>query len=135
MALKTIARYLWYWSPPVILMTTIFYLSSQPRFSVAEDEGLNFLVFKTLHMVEYAILYFSLFRAFHLSRFKKLDDSHVLWIPAIIAILYGASDEFHQTLVPTRSGTIRDVLIDTAGILIAVMYTKRYRGFIRKYLF
>jgi len=36
------------------------------------------------------------------------------------SVLYAAFDEFHQTLVPGRSGEFRDVCIDAAGVLIGV---------------
>ena len=33
----------------------------------------------------------------------------------LIVFLYGASDEFHQSFVPTRTARVSDVFIDTAG--------------------
>lgn len=36
-----------------------------------------------------------------------------------LSFVYAASDEWHQTFVPKRGGTPRDVLIDLCGILIA----------------
>lgn len=40
---------------------------------------------------------------------------------AVLCILLAASDELHQKMVPGRSGELRDVLVDTAGILIALL--------------
>ena len=37
-----------------------------------------------------------------------------------LAGLYAASDEFHQLFVEGRAGSVRDVMIDTAGALIGV---------------
>ena len=37
--------------------------------------------------------------------------------PATLSFLYAVSDEFHQSFVPGRSASIRDVLIDTIGII------------------
>ena len=34
---------------------------------------------------------------------------------AVFSLLYAASDEFHQTFVPGRSGALADVIIDFAG--------------------
>ena len=34
---------------------------------------------------------------------------------AVFSLLYAASDEFHQTFVPGRSGALSDVMIDFAG--------------------
>ena len=38
----------------------------------------------------------------------------------LIVFLYAATDELHQLFVPTREGTIRDVLIDTTGAAIGL---------------
>ena len=37
------------------------------------------------------------------------------------AVLYGVSDEWHQSFVPGRSPDARDVLADAAGALVAVL--------------
>ncbi len=39
----------------------------------------------------------------------------------LICLIYGATDEFHQTFVDGRSGEVRDVLVDTLGALIAIV--------------
>ncbi|QQG44539.1 MAG: VanZ family protein [Candidatus Roizmanbacteria bacterium] len=109
-----------YWIPVFIWMIVIFYFSSRARISLSEEETINFLIFKTLHIIEYAILYFLLFRAFFLSA-NKHSSSKIYWYPFFIALIYAASDEFHQLLVPTRDGALRDVFIDALGI--AFMYT------------
>jgi VanZ family protein len=33
----------------------------------------------------------------------------------LIVALYAASDEFHQSFVPTRTALVSDVFVDTAG--------------------
>ncbi len=38
-----------------------------------------------------------------------------------VTLLFSASDEFHQTFVPGRSGEIRDVLIDAAGAALGIL--------------
>ena len=40
----------------------------------------------------------------------------------LIVILYASTDEFHQLFVPGREGTFRDVLIDTSGAIIAIIF-------------
>ena len=42
-------------------------------------------------------------------------------LAAGVAVCYAISDECHQLFVPGRSGEMRDVLIDTAGIVIGVL--------------
>lgn len=98
-------------APPLALMGLIFFLSAQPNL----DSGLgwaDFVLRKCAHMTEYGALWWLWSRA--------------LWFrhPALaagIAIAYAATDELHQSFVPTRDGTPRDVLIDAAGVAIAVL--------------
>lgn len=102
------------WGPVGIWMILIFTGSAQHRFVVSENYDLNFAFFKTLHLIEYGILYFLIFRAMKLSYPKKKLLLWSLWA-FIILIAYASTDEFHQLFVPTREGAIRDVIIDTVG--------------------
>lgn len=107
-----------YWLPPLAWMAIIFYLSSQPRFTATGEPLEDFLIFKILHMCEYGLLAGLLFNALY-----NTFTHHVMSairLAGIISITYAASDELHQMYVPTRSGTVRDVLIDTVGILIVL---------------
>ncbi len=111
-----------YWLPPILWMSLIFTLSSRQRISVSDITSVNFIFFKSLHIVEYAILFFLLFRALY--RTTRLPLQQIFYVAISIAILYGVSDELHQTLVPTREGSPRDIVIDSIGILLCFMYTK-----------
>ena len=111
-----------YWLPPILWMILIFLLSSRQRVIVSDITSINFLIFKTLHVIEYASLFFLLFRAFYKGSSERLKKAYYYAI--IIAILYSVSDELHQTFVPTREGSPRDMVIDTIGILLCFMYTK-----------
>ena len=75
---------------------------------------LIFLVRKTAHFTEYAILG-ALFYL-NLIQFPKLN-SHIkkLLLPILFSFLYACTDELHQIFVPGRSAQFRDVLIDTLG--------------------
>lgn len=99
------------WLAPLIWMALIFYGSSRQRISVADQFWLNFLFFKTLHIIEYGVLFFLWNLALYKNKNSKL-------LAAIISILYGISDELHQRFVPTREGRVRDVFIDALGVLI-----------------
>ena len=111
-------------------MFLIFILSSRQSISVADRYIINFLLFKLLHIIEYAILYLLVFRAFNNKKGKKI---HYL-MPFIISFSYAAIDEIHQSFVPTREGKIRDVLIDTIGIVLMYSYIKNHLNVVRKYL-
>ena len=127
-------RFFKYWLPPLLWMLSIFFLSSQPRVTITGTFSIDFTIFKGLHMIEYAILYFLLFRAFYSLKNKNMNQQKKYIYSLIIAILYAASDEFHQTYVFTREGTVPDILIDTAGIVLLYMYIKYNLNSIKKFL-
>ena len=129
-----IVRVISYWLPPIVWMALIFYFSSRFRVSATGKFLFDFIIFKTLHLVEYAILYFLLFRAFYSINNQQLTINNKFLFPVLLSILYAVSDEFHQTLVPTREGKIRDVFIDSLGILLMYIYIVNNIKRIRKFL-
>ncbi len=75
---------------------------------------INRFVRKTAHFLEYATLSALITGAVYAEDKKK---SRVFLTSVCIAALYAASDEFHQTFVPERSGQPIDVMLDSAGAL------------------
>lgn len=105
--------------PLVVWMLLIFYFSSQPRIPITTNYVVSFAIFKTLHLVEYAMLFFLWVR------FLLLMGIHKAFIIAFIAtVLYAGSDELHQMFIPTREGMFRDVLVDTIGAGLMYMGLK-----------
>jgi VanZ family protein len=100
---KNLIRFL----PSVLWMAVIFYFSSRSTTGIINGQVQSLLFFKSLHLIEYAILGIFLYLAF-----KKYQYS------VLIAYLYSLSDEFHQRFVPGREGKISDTFIDLVGILI-----------------
>jgi VanZ family protein len=101
--------------PPLALMGLIFFFSGQP------DLGTGLGVWDTIlrkaaHMTEYGVLWWLWDRAL---RFRHPAAA------VAIALAYAATDEFHQTFVEGRHGTPVDVLIDAAGVTIAILLTRR----------
>lgn len=113
---RSIARSL----APLALMAVIFTLSAQPDL----DSGLGALdlvLRKLAHMAEYAAL--TLLWAWAL----RPSVRHCVAVAALIALVYAASDEFHQSFVPGRTGSPIDVVIDAAGIIVAAMLLRYHR--------
>ena len=71
-------------------------------------------VFKSLHVVEYAVLFTLTARALWRQNAKG-DKAVVLRHAFIVTILYAMTDELHQQFVPSRQGQPRDVIIDGIG--------------------
>jgi len=115
-------KLMFYWLPPILWMTLIFLMSSQQRIGVSEEFIVNFMVFKFLHIVEYAFLYFLFLRAFRKYLSKK--SKRAFLYAAIATLIFAISDEFHQTFTPTRQGSPIDIGIDAIGIGLSFMYTK-----------
>jgi len=128
------SRFIRYWLPPIVWMALIFYLSSRLRTSVTGEFLFDFLIFKMLHFIEYAILYFLLFRAFYSINNHQLTINNKFLFPVLLSILYATLDELHQTFVPTREGKLRDVIIDIAGIIFMYIYIKNYFKKVKKFL-
>jgi len=70
-------------------------------------------------MVEYAILFFLLFRAFKQTFSVKKFDLAFWTMIFMFCIFYALSDEWHQSFVLGRTSTIRDVGFDFLGMVLA----------------
>ncbi len=100
--------------PALIWMGVIFYFSSKQTTGIGGDSYWGrFIILKSLHLVEYAILYLFLFFGFN----RPLPST-------IVAYLFSISDEFHQSFIPGRTGKLSDTLFDLAGIIIGFLVTK-----------
>ena len=108
------------WLPVILWMGLIFLLSNMPDLKTDLKE--DYLLRKLAHMTEYLILTFFLYRAF---KETWKNTFPILYIyPALISVLYAASDEFHQTFIHGRSGSLHDVFIDSIGILLFYVYLR-----------
>jgi hypothetical protein len=114
------SRFARYWLSALCWMALIFFLSSLPGSSLSDFGSIDFFVKKTAHITEYAILYFLLFRAFH----SAMVPRKAFIVSFIIAVLYAISDEYHQTFIPLREGTVRDVIINSIGIVLMYLFLK-----------
>jgi len=103
--------------PAILVMITLFMLSTLP----GNDPILN-----SIHLsdkIEHFIAYF------------VLGITFCIWIPSknwrakpftysalvvFLCTLFGISDEYHQTFVPGRDGSLYDLAVDFAGGLTAV---------------
>ncbi|MEO7715112.1 MAG: VanZ family protein [Capsulimonas sp.] len=78
-------------------------------------------VVKGWHATEYAILASLLF----LTLRTRLPRIPALLLSLCLAATFAATDEWHQTFVQYRDGCLRDVLIDTTGATLAMLYWGR----------
>lgn len=89
-----------------------------------------FVIVKGWHFAEFAIM--TLLANKFIAWFRRTNDLGTIALSMMFAILYAISDEWHQSFVPDRIGSVEDVAIDclgiaTAGILLATRLRRRKR--------
>ena len=126
-----------YWLP-VILWSALLLATSSDLFSsrhsgsiiamllgrfltAAQLETFNFFFRKLMHLTGYGILGWLGFRAMRGER----RGFTIPWavVGVVIAVAVASVDEWHQTFVPSRGGSAKDVLLDGCGALIAQLFT------------
>ncbi len=126
-----------YWLPVILAMVFIYWMSTDlfsakntsriiepiirflaPHLSRKEILKIHGVIRKCAHVTEYLVFGILLFRAF---RAGSQERHWLRWGLSSLAVvmLYSASDELHQVFVLSRTGSLADVGIDTAGGLLA----------------
>lgn len=90
-----------------------------PTISRENLEFLNHLVRKSAHVTEYMILSLLLFRALRGGEEIRWKPAW-FWICIVSIAVYAALDEFHQSFVPSRGASFKDVGFDTVGGLVGL---------------
>ena len=88
------------------------------------EQGQPFWLFvqRLIRKLAHAVIFMALGGALYVCRESWLGERTLNWVwSMLIGAAYAASDEWHQTMVPGRSGTAEDVLIDAAGVVIGVL--------------
>jgi len=101
------------WGPFIAALAVMFWLSS-----MSDVPGTRYVWDKVLHAAGYAGLGLLALRAFH-GGFASPRVAPTLFAASTV-ILWGISDEFHQSFVPGRDASARDVIADAIGFAVAV---------------
>ena len=103
----------------------------QGTLSAPGIEALHFLIRKCGHLTEYAVLCILYWWA--LGSRQHFATAH--WQRTLIAVLltagFAATDEFHQSFVPSRGASVDDVLIDTVGAGLGMLLFSAARRMFR----
>ena len=106
------------WLPVGVWMALIFGVSSLPQLPRVAPPLWQELLSDGAHFVEYAILAGLLWRALRTAMSKALFWTYGLSL--VVAAVYAASDEFHQSFVPGRDASVGDFSFDVAGAALAL---------------
>lgn len=123
--MRKIIDIFYYWLPPFTWMGMIFFMSSQKSIAAGTNVAADFVTFKTLHMVEYAFLFFLFYRAFQ--SLKNMKQNVFAVCAFLIASFYSVTDELHQLYIPTRQGQLRDILFDITGMIAMYVIIRKVR--------
>ena len=139
--MANMARWLKSWFPLIIWMGFIFMGSTDsgsaghtsgfiepllhwlmPGFSKETIDHIHFLIRKCAHITEYAILGGLALRAIAPGRSLSFAGKRWRIAGAALALtaLYAASDEYHQSFVPSRGASVQDVFIDSCGACVGI---------------
>jgi VanZ family protein len=98
----------------------------RPGISEQTIMQVQFFVRKAGHVTEYTVLAALLYRAV----INTILMGRALVSAALVLLfcgIYAVSDEFHQSFVPSRTATARDVAIDSAGAVFGVALIRLLR--------
>jgi VanZ family protein len=134
-----VLRFVKYWMPAILWMALIFIGSTDilsaehtsrflvpflrwldPHISWAALNAIQIAIRKLGHLTEYAILAGLLWRALRSGTGASMKKPILFGIVLIACAGFAASDEFHQSFVPSRTSSAQDVMIDICGALIGL---------------
>jgi VanZ family protein len=94
-----------------------------PHVSQESVRAVVLVVRKCAHLSEYAVLALLLWRAWQHTLRQNIQPWHSreAALALAVSVLYAASDEYHQSFVPSRGASLRDVLIDAVGAALGLL--------------
>jgi VanZ family protein len=115
--IKKLTIQLYNWIPALLVMSVIFWFSSQPSSNLPNFDWADTVIKKGGHMLGYALLAWAYWRALHF----QPNTSGLAWL---LAILYAITDEYHQSFVTGRFPSATDVFVfDNLGALLSLWIT------------
>ena len=109
---------IWMSLPAILVSCGIFFISHQTNPHMP-DLGFDFGD-KLLHALAYFIYGISLIM-FIQANFRTMSRKQILIAALGFGLLFGLSDEYHQSFIPGRMAGIDDWIADSIGILISLL--------------
>lgn len=130
------------WALVILWMAVIFFYSHQPATESVDlssgitqkildiitttapdikldQDSLHTFIRKSAHFGVYLILGVLVTNGLMQNNMSK---PKMILLALLICVLYAISDEIHQLYIPGRSGQVSDVLLDSAGGLVGVLF-------------
>jgi VanZ family protein len=128
-----------YWLPVLIWLCVIFVGSTdvmsaeqtsrflvpflrwlKPDIPLEAIEQIHFFVRKLGHISEYAVLAVFLWRALRWGINLRMKMSILVVVVWFVCSIFAATDEFHQSFIPSRTASPHDVMIDICGAVVGL---------------
>jgi VanZ family protein len=111
---------------PLLLVVTIFFVSGTSRLATP-DLGFTFSKDKIGHFLVFGLVATAILRT---PRLRKAGVKGAI-IAVLLTSLYGAFDEFRQSMTPGRAVEFADWLADSIGAVVAVVVYLRWHAYRR----
>ena len=102
-----------------------------PQLGLHQAAAIHVIIRKAAHVSEYFILGLLLLRAFRAGS-RGTWKWRWSFIAIICLILWSLGDEFHQSFISTRTASMTDVAIDTAGGVLAQFVGAFWHRYLRR---
>ena len=112
-------RFLLYWLPLLIWISGIFLVSSLPGNSFPSE--FSILTEYPLHITAFFVLFLLFYRLLH-SNNKKVTLKNILLLSLIMTMIVSFIKEAYQLLMPTRSFSLKDILVDGGATTLAMLF-------------
>jgi VanZ family protein len=106
--------------PWLVWLMIIFLLSSIPDLRITNLSVYDLITRKIGHFLVFGALFLLSYRILVREKSNRPYLGAISW-----AIIYAISDEFHQSFVPTRTASLVDLLIDSAGVIVFALLVYR----------
>ena len=111
------------------MMAAIFGFSSIPSEEMPTFGLFDFSVKKGGHALGYGLLALAFWRGLRWGKLDSMKSVQIMWIAWAMAVMYSATDEFHQSFVLGRHAAVTDVMIDATGAALMLFLVNKYFGY------
>ena len=112
------------WSPSILWMAVIFYLSSRTGDELGTLIPLFQIIFPAMQSFDWGhfVAYFILACTYYWAALPKYHGIYTKLAVVILCGLYGVTDEFHQSFVGGRQPDPLDIRNDVIGAALAMLF-------------
>lgn len=105
-----------------LILRTVRIIEKINHKQYSDEEILKRFIYPVRKLAHVAIYFILGFLVYLYIKDLKIDNKIIISI--LICALYATSDEIHQLFILGRSGEVKDVLIDTLGGVLGILFLK-----------